>query len=252
MRLPGIDPDTILRFSKEPRGVEVVSNPGRWTSRDGLASLKTGDLLESRDPRPRAADTRDGEGGEENDISGGADKGTASEPGFLESDAGPPNMTCLSVRAPALPFAIPLPLGVPLTPLSAAPNTLTAVAAEIDDVLEGVNDFGGCAKAIVRLCAAGVDEVGADDLRIGEEGEEGGEPCIPLFPLTAVSFPFVGDSFGVVPALLEDGMAVDRGVVGKAEVVGEGVFGSRRRGRKDEDCLLRCTRKGDLGVVGDD
>jgi hypothetical protein len=46
-------------------------------------------------------------------------------------------------------------------------------------------------------------------------------------------------------------MAVDRGVVGKTEIVGEGVIGGRKRGRK-EDCLLRCTRKGDLGVVGDD
>ena len=250
MRLPGIDPDTTLRFSNEPRG-ELVSNPGRWTSRDGLASLGAGDLLESRDPRPSAAATWEGEGGDENDMSGGADEGTASAPDFLESDADP-SMTCLSVRVAVLPFPIPLPLGVPLTPLSAAPNTLTAVAAENDDVLEGVNDFGGWAKAIVRLCAAGVDEVGADDLRIGEEGEEGGEPCVPLFPLTAVPFPCTGDSFGVVTALLEDGITVDRGVVGKTEIVGEGVFGGRKRGRKDEDCLLRCTRKGDLGVVGDD
>ena len=75
-------------------------------------------------------------------MSGGADEGTASDPDFLESDADP-SMTCLSVRVAVLPFPIPLPLGVLLTPLSAAPNTLTAVAAENDDVLEGVNDFGG-------------------------------------------------------------------------------------------------------------
>jgi hypothetical protein len=196
-----MDPETALRISNEPRG-EAVSKPGRWTSRDGLASLGAGDLLESRDPRPRVAATWEG-GGDEKDISGGFDEGTASDPDFLKSDADP-SMTCLSVRAPVLPFPIPLPPGGPVTPLSAAPNTLTAVAAENEDVLEGVKDFGEWAKAIVRLCAAGVDEVGADDLRTGEEGEEGGEPCVPLFPLTAVPFPFTGDSFGVVPALLGD------------------------------------------------